>query len=259
MSTLFPRPCPLCRKSILDDAGAFCPACLDGFQVIEEPLCSRCGYPLAKDTEAEGLLCPGCLSRESPLPPAYTVRSLALYAGGLRKAILRVKYSSRQTAVARSLSFFIRDHFSRFFPVDAFDRILPVPLHPKRLRAREFNQCVLLSRPLASHLGIPLDLDAVERVRHTLPQRFSTEKERRKNLKGAFRVRKPARIDGQSILLFDDVYTSGATLEEMARSLLSAGASRVAAFTLARSPREVFPVPAMSADRGGVDTAGSLL
>ncbi len=259
MSTLFPRPCPLCRQSILDDVGTFCPACLDGFQVIEEPVCSRCGYPLAGNTQGEGLLCPGCLSREPPLPPAYAVRSLALYTGNLRKAILRVKYNSREASVARSLSYFIRDHFSRFFPRDAFDRILPVPLHPKRLRAREFNQCVLLSGPLASCLGIPLDLDAVERVRHTQPQRFSTQRERRKNLKGAFRVRRPARIDQQSILLFDDVYTSGATLEEMARCLLSAGASRVAALTLARSPREVLPMPAMNQDPGGVDTAESLL
>jgi len=170
-----------------------------------------------------------------------------------------VKYNSRQASVARSLSFLMRDHFRRFFPLDAFDRILPVPLHPKRLRGREFNQSVMLSRPLAAHLGVPLDVNAVERVRHTLPQRFSTEGERRKNVKGAFRVRKPARIDGQSILLFDDVYTSGATLEELARCLLLAGALRVAAFTLARSPREVFPLPAMTLDHGDVDTWESLL
>jgi len=235
LSTLFPRPCPLCRKVILHEQEGFCAACLEGFQVIQEPVCSVCGYPLEGKTEPEGPLCPGCISKNTPLPPLYTVRSIALYTGNVRRAILAVKYG-RQAPVAHSLSVFARDHLTRFFPLSGFDRLVPVPLHPKRLRAREFNQCVLLARPLAVRLGIQLDLDAVERVRHTLPQSASTEKERRKNLKGAFRVRKVPRIEGQSILVFDDVYTTGATLDELAHCLLSAGASRVAALTLARSP-----------------------
>ena len=137
--------------------------------------------------------------------------------------------------MARSLSQYMTDHYHRFYPADAFQSILPVPLHPKRLREREFNQCVLLARPLAARLGIPLDLDAVERVRHTLPQSASSEADRRKNLRGAFRVRSPERVKGRSILLLDDVYTTGATLEELARSLLSAGARRVSGLTLARA------------------------
>jgi len=235
LSTFFPRLCPLCRKVILDEREGFCVDCLEGFQVIREPVCSSCGYPLEGKTESEGSFCPGCISRNTPLPDLYTVRSIALYAGNVRHAILAVKYG-RQAPVAHSLSIFARDHFTRFFPPGGFDRLVPVPLHPKRLRAREFNQCVLLARPLASRLGIPLDVDAVERVRHTLPQSASTEKARRKNLKGAFRVRKVPRIEGQSILVFDDVYTTGATLEALAHCLLSAGASRVAALTVARSP-----------------------
>ena len=187
LSTLFPRPCPLCRKVIPDKEEAFCAACLEGFQVIQEPVCTRCGYPLEEKTEPEGALCTACLSRDVPLPPSYTVRSIALYTGNVRQAILRVKYG-RQAPVARSLSVYVRDHFSRFSPLNGFDRVVPVPLHPKRLRAREFNQCVLLAGPLAARLGIPLDLDAVERVRHTLPQSVSTGKARRKNLRGAFRV-----------------------------------------------------------------------
>ena len=235
LSTLFPRPCPLCRKVILDKREGFCAACLEAFQVIQEPVCYRCGYPLVGKREPEGFLCPGCIARNAPVPPSFTVRSIALYAGNVRQAILRVKYG-RQAPVARSLSVFARDHFTRFFPLSGFDRVVPVPLHPKRLRAREFNQCVLLARPLAAQLGVPLDLDAVERVRHTLPQSASTVMARRKNLRGAFQVRKVPRIEGQSILVLDDVYTTGATLEALALCLLSAGASRVAALTLARSP-----------------------
>jgi ComF family protein len=219
----------------LGEAERFCPACLEGFEVIEEPVCSLCGYPVRDRPVTTDSLCPGCLSKNVQRRFSCSVRSIALYKDKVREAILRVKYG-RQAPVARSLGLFIRDHYNRFFPTEAFERIVPVPLHPKRLRAREFNQCVVLARPLARHLGIPLDLEAVERVRHSLPQSSSTEAERRRNLKGAFRVRKSRRIQRQSILLFDDVTTTGATLEAMARTLLTAGASGVAALTLARSP-----------------------
>jgi ComF family protein len=158
----------------------------------------------------------------------------------MRDAILRVKFG-RQAPLARSLGLYMKDHYSRFFPAGAFHSILPVPLHPTRLREREFNQCVLLARPLAAELGIPMNLRGVERVRHTLRQSASTQADRRKNLKGAFRVRRPEHIRGRSILLFDDVYTTGATLEELARTLLSAGARKVCGFTLARSPAPPFP------------------
>ena len=141
-----------------------------------------------------------------------------------------------QTPVARSLGLYMADHYPRFFPAHVFQSIVPVPLHFRRLREREFNQSVLLARPVARRLGIPLELRAVERVRHTLPQSASTEADRRKNLRNAFRVRRPERVKGRSILVLDDVYTTGATLEELAKTLLSAGARRVSGFTVARSP-----------------------
>ena len=236
LCTLFPRPCPLCRAVILDKQERFCPACLQGFEIIREPFCPRCGIPVhAEGGQTEGLLCPACLSRGAFVPPLPRVRSIALYSGSVREAILRVKFGG-QTPVARSLSLFVTDHYGRLFPSNAFDGIVPVPLHPKRLREREFNQCVLLAGTLAAHLGIPLEPDLVERVRHTPPQTASTEAERRKNLRGAFRVARPDRVKRRSILLFDDVYTTGATLEELARTLRAAGARSVAALTLARSP-----------------------
>ncbi len=236
LSTLFPRSCPLCRSVILDRGACFCPSCLEGFETIREPFCRRCGSPLPHGMpDREDALCGVCLSRGPGFPVPFTVRSIALYAGNVRTAILRLKFG-RERPVGRSLSLFVKEHYGRFFPAEAFHSILPVPLHPRRLREREFNQCVLLARPLAAHLGISLDLHTVERVRHTSPQSASTEAERRKNLRGAFRVRRPERIRGRSILLFDDVYTTGATLEELARSVLSAGPRRLCGLTLARSP-----------------------
>jgi ComF family protein len=236
LTTLFPRACPLCRSVVLDKGTAFCPACLAGFETIREPICSCCGHPLSQPAMApDGDLCPSCLCRDPDHPAPLIVRSIAVYSRNVREAVLRVKFG-RQAPLARSLSHYMTDHYHRFYPTHTFSSILPVPLHPKRLREREFNQCVLLARPLAARLGIPLDLDTVERVLHTPPQSASTEADRRKNLRGAFRVRRPDRVRGKSVLLVDDVYTTGATLEELAQALLSAGARRVCGFTLARSP-----------------------
>ena len=236
LSTLFPRPCPLCRSVIVEKGSPFCSACLEGMETIEEPTCTCCGTALPEKTkEPEGLLCPACLTRAPDGPAPLVVRSVAVYSGNIREAILRMKFGG-QTPVARSLGLYMTRHYARFFPAHAFQSILPIPLHPLRLREREFNQSILLARPLARRLGISLELDAVERVRHTPPQSASTEADRRKNLRDAFRVRRPERIKERSILVVDDVYTTGATLEELAQTLLSAGAGRVSGFTLARSP-----------------------
>ena len=134
------------------------------------------------------------------------------------------------------LGLFLAQNFQRLFPGQSFDRIVPVPLHPRRLRERGFNQCVLLSRPLSRALGIPVDLGSVARVRHTPSQSASQFTERKRNLVGAFAVHFPSAVRGQSILVVDDVYTTGATLDDLAANLIRAGAKRVGALTLARSP-----------------------
>ncbi len=241
LSVLVPRPCPLCRSVVLERGEAFCAACLGGFDPIGDPVCSCCGAPLVCRTpQEEDSLCPRCLGRGPGRPALLAVRSAAVYSGNLRKAILRMKFGG-QTSVAGSLGLYMRERYTEVFEDDAFETLLPVPLHPKRLREREFNQSVLLARPLARRLRVRLELDAVERVRHTLPQSASNEADRRKNLRGAFRVRRPERVKGGSVLLLDDVYTTGATLEELARCLLSGGARRVSGFTLARSPDPKVP------------------
>ncbi len=235
ISTLFPPVCPLCRAAILKRKEALCCLCLSNLRLIQPPFCSRCGEPLEGRRDYTSGYCLKCLRENNNQLPDYSVRSTAWYTETLRKAILAIKYGGH-AYIASSLGLFLKGQYNRFFTTRSFDRIIPVPLHPKRLREREFNQCVLLARPLAKSLQLPLDLDAVIRARHTLSQSVSKKTERKRNLKGAFRVVRPSAIRGQSLFIVDDVYTTGATLEALAESLFASGAKNVTAFTLARSP-----------------------
>ena len=115
------------------------------------------------------------------------------------------------------------------------DVIVPVPLHPKRLRWRGFNQCVLLGRELSRVFDLPLDPFTLQRKLETPPQTQLSEEERRRNVRGAFLVKPENAFENRSVLLLDDVYTSGATINECSRCLKRAGATDVYVLTLARA------------------------
>ncbi len=217
LSTLLPRPCPLCRRRPLSRRRSFCRHCLSRFAYLPS---SPSTFPSFSAAACD---------------PILDVRSVGRYVGSLREAILRVKYG-RDQALARSLGRLLRDHYPRLFPSESFDRILPVPLHPTRLRARRFNQSVLLARPLARALEVPLELQGLARVRPTRPQTGLAERERRRQLRGAFRCLDRGRFLGRSFLVVDDVTTTGATLEEISKTILEAGAARVSCMTVARTP-----------------------
>lgn len=117
----------------------------------------------------------------------------------------------------------------------AVDVIIPVPLHPKRLRWRGFNQSVLLAQQVSRALDVPLDPFVLHRNQETPPQTQLTEEERRKNVRGAFSLNPHRPIKGRRVLLVDDVYTSGATVNECSRSLKRGGAKEVYVLTLARA------------------------
>jgi ComF family protein len=115
-----------------------------------------------------------------------------------------------------------------------FDTLIPVPLHPKRLRERGFNQALLLSKTLRDIPSEKIKPRLLKRIRHTPPQIRLAPDERRQNVRGAFALDTPGVIRGKNILLVDDVFTTGATVNECARVLKSAGAGRVSVYTLAR-------------------------
>jgi ComF family protein len=150
------------------------------------------------------------------------------------EAIHRFKYT-KKTSLSRPLSALTKEAFCHFWEQDAIDLIVPVPLHTRRLRERGFNQAYLLIRGWAKQEKIPCDAFTLVRTRWTEPQTSLSRKERKKNMRRAFAVSHAERIEGLRILLVDDVYTTGSTVNECARVLMEAGAKLVDVLTLARA------------------------
>ncbi len=164
-------------------------------------------------------------------PPKYDrAISAAIYETALAEAIHLFKYSKKANW-SKPLGRLLHTRVSDFGKLDV---ILPVPLHAKRLRQREFNQSLLLAREVSLAFGIPLQVNNLRRVRWTQPQIELNGDERRKNVRGAFEVKWPDQVQDQSILLIDDVFTTGATVNECARVLKKAGTEVVNVLTVAR-------------------------
>lgn len=244
LDAIFPPKCLICGAFdglVPDDkvsfdspahvtASYFCEACRKGLIPIASPFCSKCGLPFIS-REGEDHTCSECLVEEKYFRRA---RAFGVYDGSLMEAIHRFKYAKR-VSFSRPLSALVREAFFRFWDVNSIDLIVSVPLHMKRLRERGFNQSFLLIRRWAKQEGLPFDGLTLSRSRWTEPQTALSRKERQKNIKGAFAVKDPEKIVGQKILLVDDVYTTGSTVNECARVLMEAGAEFVDVLTLARA------------------------
>ncbi|HEX4209528.1 MAG TPA: ComF family protein [Candidatus Binataceae bacterium] len=233
---IYPPRCAACDCRLpLDGRRRVCPICIGRLEPLPEPLCAVCGVPIASAAGGEGW-CGRCT--ESP-PHFSRARAVARYRAGtdedaqmLPALIRRHKYGLDQ-----SLTHALAECLGNPLPVEGndYDLIMPVPLHRARLRWRGFNQAVLLGQVIARQLKCPLDSSSLVRVRETDAQTGKDMRERRKNIRDAFSIRRPARIANRRVLLVDDVMTTGATVDECARTLLAAGARRVDVLTLARA------------------------
>ncbi len=161
------------------------------------------------------------------------LRSFGAFDGALRELIHLLKYSGVMT-LATPLAALLAVVVHNEPELAAVDVVVPVPLHPRRQRARGYNQAECLARKLAELLVLPLDTRSFARRRNTAPQTGLTPRQRRANVRGAFAVRARSQLDAKRILLVDDVCTTGATLNACAQTLKRAGASEVQAITLAR-------------------------
>lgn len=232
---LFPSLCLSCSRVLLEKKGhPFCPACYSGLRFITPPLCPSCGIPYPAQ-EGPDHVCGECLLKKRHIGAA---RSLGVYESVLHEVIHDFKYGGNLTLGER-MGRLMADHDYPSFRICDYSLIIPVPLHPRRLRHRGFNQSLILAREIARRHGIAMDFCAFTRAVDTESQAGLQKEERRSNIRQAFRVTNPERIRGQTILLVDDVYTTGSTLGECARTLLKGGAEAVGALTLARAVREI--------------------
>lgn len=229
---LFPPLCHVCR-SFIPDAGEIhiCQTCRDQLPLVVSPLCTRCGIPFAG--AGSDHVCGRCQTH----PPHFDVaRSHLLYEGAARDLIHSFKYRYKPH-LRRPLALLALEGLESFIMEQAPDAIVPVPLHRSRLKVRGFNQAVLLGNIFSARLSIPMLLDGLLRIRQTEPQIELAADQRRDNVKGAFKCARSAEIAGRSILLLDDVMTTGSTLDECAKELKKAGANVVLAITVARTGR----------------------
>jgi ComF family protein len=161
-------------------------------------------------------------------------RALGAYEGSLREAIHRWKYEGK-TYLTPFFAEWMEEGLNRHWGPHSLDLLIPVPLHTQRLRERGFNQALLLVKELSRRTGIPYRKTILQKKKPTIPQVNLSGTEREKGLRGAFQVIGKEELLGKSVLLVDDVYTTGATVNECSKVLLRGGAERVNVLTLAHA------------------------
>jgi ComF family protein len=229
---ILPASCSYCRSPIRDSGiPRFCHECWSDFSPLQGPLCPSCGRPFGSPeslTNSPEHECYNCRND----PPHYDQALAAgLFEGPLREAIHIYKYRPVQ-ALGMHLSSWMSEQVRITVPLDV---AMPVPLHKKRLRNRGFNQALLLAHGVSERFALPLSYDNLMRNRYTRPQVELSGRERAENVRGAFKLLRPIEVSEKRILLVDDVFTTGATMNECAKVLKEAGAKSVSVMTLART------------------------
>lgn len=234
LNFFFPLRCAGCnRLAPLGSNARICAACAQTLRSPPEPLCYTCGLPLAGVSPR-----PRCVRCVRNPPYFNQARALACYEasaeadGNILGSILRRhKYGPNQ-----ALGAVLRELLQRDWPLaERYDLVVPVPLHPTRLRWRGFNQAALFGAAVARRLGCPLEATVLARVIPTPPQTAQDLASRLRNVHNAFVLRYPRAVAGRRILMVDDVLTTGATINECARVLRRGGAGEVDVLTVARA------------------------
>ncbi len=226
LDQLLPPRCLSCGTGV-QNTGRICSDCWKDLEFLQGPACDCCGHPF--DFQVDGALCGACSAKQ---PFFDRARAAVRYDDGSRRMIISFKHNDRTDYA---------DFFSQLLlqagqSLDMSAAIVtPVPLHKKRLGNRRYNQAVLMARIFADKKACDYIPDLLSREKHTPPQKGNYSN-RKRNVAGAFRFkpRYQEKITGRTIILIDDVYTTGATAQACARILKRAGASRVEILTIAR-------------------------
>ena len=226
----FPRTCFACGRDLSWRAeDPLCPACAAALAAPGPLICRRCGAVL----KSGGAHCYACRGSKARRYKCAIIRSAFVFNTSSRALVHGLKYA-KADYLARYMGSVMGRRFAQYPELAEAEVLVPVPLFPKRGRARGYNQSELLAHRLAEAVGLPVNTTALARVRNTVSQTTLNRQGRLQNMSGAFLCKRPAELKGKVVLLVDDVATTGATLEGCAEALRAAGAKKVLAYTFAR-------------------------
>ena len=226
LNLLCPPRCPICQEAV-DKVHCLCPTCYEKLNFITAPCCEICGRPF-EYAAFDSVICGACLKKK---PKFSMARSILEYDDFSKQLILAFKHGDR-TDLTPILAKFLTLADKHIF--DDIDMIVPVPLHWTRRFNRQYNQAALLGKALGKLKSISFQPLVLKRVRRTESQGHKHRKQREQNIKGAFKVVKPDIIRDKTVLLIDDVMTTGATLNECAKVLRRSGVKDVKVITVYR-------------------------
>ncbi|MBP3489138.1 MAG: ComF family protein [Roseburia sp.] len=210
----YPPRCPVCDE-LSDTGGMLCMACTGRIQTVKEPVCKRCGKPLANERQE---YCADCRKKKH----AYRQgKAVFVYQGAIRSSMYRFKYAGRREYAAyyaKEAAKLYGDWVKR----NQIEVIVPVPMYLRKRRQRGYNQAEVFARALGRELGLLVDAGVVRRVKNTVPQKELNDRERVRNLKNAFQLASDI-VKYKCILLVDDIYTTGSTVDEVTEVLLAGG------------------------------------
>jgi ComF family protein len=232
---IFPTPCDLCRQPLDQDrVSALCGRCWGALERMPPEGCLRCGWPFPGPGGTRGTDAPLCQRCRETDDHFRMARAALRYReeGIARAAILLVKHG-RRLSLLRHLAQLLAEAAPHYLRLQDWDALVPVPLHWTRRWRRGFNQAEVLARALGRRHGVPVLSRALTRVRATPPQQGDFEA-RRRNVRQAFASGDAGSVGGQRLLLVDDVFTTGATVDACAEALVRAGAADIGVLTLAR-------------------------
>jgi len=226
---IWPRFCINCKKKLQINQAIFCKDCINRINYIHFPYCNICGDPVDGDVR-QSYTCHYCNHRR---PHFSMARSAIRFDAIAKKAIYELKYN-KETYVGKNLAELAVQTVEQEYKNVIFDYITYIPLHKRRVRQRTFNQSKVIAQYIAKMLQVNMAPDLLIRSKYTNTQTLLNFQQRKKNISGAFKATNIPKLENKTILLVDDVMTTGATVNECSKTLKKAGALNVYVITVAR-------------------------
>lgn len=220
---VFPRRCPACDGIVTPFGEKICSGCLDKFRIIAPPWCMKCGKRLANESQ----FCSDCEEADHSF-----IRGRSLYEyTSVAMSVYKFKYGARREYAdyyGEQIAEYLGDFIKRINP----DALIPIPLYGPKLNKRGYNQAEELARAIGRYTGISVESKLLKRIKNTVPMKLLSRDERRSNLKKAFIISRNS-VKLRTIIIIDDIYTTGTTLDEAARVFREAGVDNIYFITLA--------------------------